>query len=495
LRLIRLFARTSGLGAAVLALFAAVGCGYGGHRTVVNTTGSYSNSSLNGTYVYEIHGFPFSSPYREIGAFTADGAGNITAGSDDSSVNSGGLPVTYTGSYQVFNDGTGFLQFNNTALGGTITLAIAVESSSKIKLIEADPFINSIGTAELQTSTTAPAGTFAFRLHQEQAAPDTSKFSSDVGIVNISGTSVTGGAFDENLGGSSTQLTITGGNFSAPGNMGRGSATITDNGPFSTTLVYYVVNSGKLILLVTNNGAIGSGTAEAQTGAVGNGLSGNYAFGSAGDDGFAPAGTATVGSLTASGGAINPYTFDAMQDGNYSNGTDTGTLSASGNGRVAVTLNSNSPEVFWMVSPSRAFFLIEDPNRVEDGTADLQTAASFSNSTMKGQYALAMGGIDLSNISFGDLSRVGLMQFDGTGTLALAEVANSSITGAGAQPPAGGDLTGTYQIDNSTGRIVGNLSNNTSQLGLAMYAVSGSQAYAMQAVPMGVTSGTVSLQH
>jgi len=494
LRLTRLLTRTSGLVAAVLALMVAVGCGNGGSRTVVNTTGNYTNASLNGTYVYEIHGFPFSGVYREIGAFTADGAGNITAGSDDSSVNSGRLPVTYTGSYQVFNDGTGFLQFNNTALGGTVTLAIALESSSKIKLIEADPSVNSLGTAELQTSTATPSGTFAFHLHQEAAAPNTSKASSDVGVVTISGTSVTGGGFDENLGGTPGQLSITGGTFSAPGTMGRGTATITDNGPFSTTLVYYVVNSGKLVLLVTNSGAVGSGGAEAQSGAVGNGLSGNYAFGSTGDDGFAPAGTATVGSFTASGGAINPYTFDAMQDGSYSKGTDTGTISVTGNGRVAVALNSNSAEVFWMVNPGRAFFLINDPNKIEDGTADLQTVVSFSNSTMKGQYALAMGGLDLNGGQ--DLSRVGVLQFDGAGNLAVAEAVNGSNSGAGAQPPAGGGLKGPYQIDSSTGRITGSVSNSSNNpLDLAMYAVSSSTAYVLQADTGTVTSGTVSLQH
>src|SRR5262249_237310 len=113
---------------------------------------------------------------------------------------------------------------------------------------------------------------------------------------------------------------------------------------------------------------------------------------------------------------------------------------------------------------------------------------------MEGQYALGMGGIDFN---FGqDFSRVGLLQFDGSGSLALAELVNASSLGVGAQPPQGGGLTGTYQIDSSTGRIVANLSNSSGPLGLAMSAVSGSQAYVMQAVPAGyVTSGTVSLQH
>src|SRR5215475_4171182 len=102
-----MLARTSGLGVAILALFATVGCGYGGSTTVVRTSGGYSAASINGTYVYQLRGDSVNGRYREIGAFTADGAGNITAGSDDSSFNSGGLAVTFTGSYQVFGDGTG----------------------------------------------------------------------------------------------------------------------------------------------------------------------------------------------------------------------------------------------------------------------------------------------------------------------------------------------------------------------------------------------------
>ena len=218
--------RTSVLGAAVLALFAATGCGYGGN-TIIHTSGNYSNASLNGTYVYEIHGEPVSGFYREIGAFTADGAGNITAGSDDSSVNAGGLPVNFTGSYTVGNDGTGFITFNNTGLGGSITLAITLVSSSKIELMEADSFA-ATGEANLQTSTAAPSGTFVFRLHEEASAQNQNSQASEVGGASISGAAVTGGQMDQNLGGTSTLLNLTGGTFSAPGTLGRGTATITE---------------------------------------------------------------------------------------------------------------------------------------------------------------------------------------------------------------------------------------------------------------------------
>ena len=474
----------------MLGLFAAIGCGNGG-TNIIHTTGNYSNASLNGTYVYEIRGDSLGGFYREVGAFTADGAGNITAGSDDSSFNSGGLPVNFTGSYTVGNDGTGFVTFNSSAVaqGGAITLAITLVSSSKVELMEADFFADSVGTAELQTSTAAPNGTFVFRLHQEAAAPSPTVSASEAGAFTVSGGSVSGGAMDENLGGTSGQFGITGGTFNSPGALGRGTATITDNGPFSTTLIYYVVNGGKLILLVSNSSAIGSGRAEAQTVGVGAGLSGNYAFGSAGDDAFI-AGTATVGALSASGGAINSYTFDAMQDGSYSNGTDSGTYATSIDGRVAVTLNSNPSEVFWMVSPSRAFFLINSGAKVEDGTADVQTVNSFSASTMNGQFAMVMDGVAAA-----DLARIGPMNFNGSGKLTLAELVNDFSTGNGAQPPNGGGLTGTYQVDSSTGRIVGALSNSGGGLDLAMYAISGSDAYVLQTDTGTVTSGTVSLQH
>jgi hypothetical protein len=485
----------SGLGAAVLALFVASGCGNGGSTTIVHTTGNFSNADLNGTYVYEVHGDSQFGPYREIGAFTADGNGNIIAGSDDSTLAGN---ISFTGSYQVFSDGTGSITFNNSGLGA-INFAITMVSSSKVDLMEGDFFADGGGTAELQDSTAAsstPNGTFVFRVHEFANAAAPTKSASQVGAINISAGNVGGDRLDQNLGGISSQITLTGGTFTAPSGMGRGTATITGSSSFSKNLTYYVVNSGRLILLVTDLNAIGSGEAEVQSGAVSNGLSGNYAFGSRGDD-PTPGGiaslSATVGNLSANGGAITSYNFDAMQDGSYFNGSDTGTYTTSADGRTSVTLNSESPEVFWMVNPSRAFFLINSGSDVEDGTADLQTVNSFTTSTMKGQYAMVMDGVDLNGGQ--DLARVGALVFDGMGNVSLAELVNGSGTGVGAQTPVGGGLKGNYQVD-STGRITATLSNPSNPpLDLVMYAISGSDAYVLQVDVGTVTSGRVSLQH
>ena len=69
-------------------LLATVACGSGGGNNIIpSPSGNFSNASLTGSYVYQVHGFDGSGfPYRQVGVFNADGSGHITAGSDDSSV-------------------------------------------------------------------------------------------------------------------------------------------------------------------------------------------------------------------------------------------------------------------------------------------------------------------------------------------------------------------------------------------------------------------------
>ncbi len=471
----------------ILSLIAAAGCG-GGNVVLPNPTGTYSLASLKGSYVYQIHGTSNLGPYREIGVFTADGGGNITGGSDDFATG-GVVSNTITGSYTVAGDGTGFLTIGPTALG-SLTFGITLTSTSKLYLMEADVLLDGAGVAELQSSASvAPSGTFVFRLHQVVAGLGLNPVA-EVGSLTLTGGAVTAGNIDQNLGGTSSQLTLTSGSFNSPNALGRGLASFTDSTSAVTSLVYYVVSPTEMALLVSNAGTVGSGSAEAQTGAVGNGLSGSYAFGSRGDFGNLYDSAATVGQLVASGGTITSYMNDAMQLGSYSNASYTGSDTTQPNGRVAVSLNSGGvQEVFWMVNPSRAFFLVNDPSRVEDGTADLQTVGSFSAATIKGQYAMVMDGIDLTPEI---LARIGTAQFDGSSKLAINELVNASGTVSGAQSP--GAIGGTYTVS-ANGRIAGTLSGQTGPLTLVLYAVSASDAYALQVDGETNTSGTIELQH
>jgi hypothetical protein len=493
--------------AGLASIFAAIGCGSSGN-VIAHQTGSYSNASFKGSYVYQMHGFVVSStgslsPYREVGVITADGNGNITAGIDNANVQGTGAPASQstslTGTYSIANDGTGQLLLNATALGtllssSQITFAVTLASSSTANLMEADFFINGSGVANLQDSTAAtstPTGPFVFRLHDDANAQAASE--SEVGLLNISAGSVTGAA-DEGLVSSANSLTISSGNITAPNSSGIGTITFTDSSSVTTSLIYCVVNSSKFVFLPATAGVVGSGSAEAQSGTVSSGLSGTYAFGSRGDDlSSGVGGVATVGEFTASGAAISSGALDAMDDGNYAGAvTFTGTAAASpsAQGRVAATLSAGPTMVLWLVSPARAFFLFENEGAAEDGTADLQTGSSFSAATITGQYALVMDGLDFVNGQA--LSRIGTLQFDGSSKITLVELSNGSGTGSGAQNP--GTLGGNYQVGGS-GRITTQITGtNGSGPDMVMYAVSSSQAYALQTDSGENTSGTIQLQ-
>jgi hypothetical protein len=511
--------KISGFLAGVVSLAVAVGCGGGAGVILPQPTGNYSNGSFKGSYVYEIHGFlgdQNNSPYREAGVITADGAGNITAGIDafsSTALTAGPIQSStpVTGTYAIASDGTGQIVLRATGLGSIatvsqISLAVTLASASKADLMEADAFASGAGKAELQDPaaiSNAPSGTFVFRLHQEMNA-QSSASSSEVGFFSLAAGSLTAGSMDQNLFPvSSSSLTFTAGTFSNPSSFGSGTATLTDSSPFQANFLYYIVNSGKLVLFASNSASVGSGSAELQSGAVGNGLAGTYAFGSRGDDFNFYSGVATVGQFTGSGATITSGSLDSMQDGSpdpsfpqsvaFSGTPTAGSNNPSPEGRVQVTLNTGQPLIFWMVSPSRAVFLVDTPTlSAEDGTADLQTGSSFSSANFKGQFALVMDGVDQPfNALIEGLARIGTLQFDGASKLTLVELANASQSGTGASNP--GAMAGTYQVD-SSGRFTGSVSNGGGGLDLVGYAISDSQAYMLQIDPGTDTSGTVQLQ-
>jgi hypothetical protein len=188
--------------AGLTCLIALTGCGNNSGFTLPHPTGSYSNASLKGSYVYQVRGASLTTglPYREGGVFTADGAGHITGGVDDFAGNSASgssttLSGTFGGSYTVNSDGSGSIFLGPTLLGSVgqssgsqVGFAITLVSSSKVQLIEGDAFAIGAGTAELQDSTAigaAPAGAFVFGVHQEITASANQAPASQVGGMTI----------------------------------------------------------------------------------------------------------------------------------------------------------------------------------------------------------------------------------------------------------------------------------------------------------------------
>ena len=491
-------------------LLFALGCGSNG----TNVPGPYSKSSLNGTYVVRLSGNDAfldnanneqDESYTETLILKADGAGHLTGVEDFNSSRfgfSGGN--TFSGTYDVAHDGNGSMTINFTGgSSGQINLSITLASTTKFYVAEADAFINfsanATGVGVLQSTSTsaltaAPTGTFIMRAHL------TSLSEAHVGaLASASGTTVTGTLDVLRSGQLLPQLTLTNASFSAPDSNGTGTLTYTENGTVTTAYRYYIVDANTFWLMESDTGLLGTGTAEKQaTGALS--LAGNFAFGSSGDT-ATTGGVRSVGVFSASGGSITAGTLDSVQD-NVStlNQPFTGNYTEGANGRVTVSLVPTGgaaimiPEVFWMVSNSRAYFLIDTNTKVEDGTLDMQTQNTFAATDFKSQFGYAMV-MDGYLASTGFLTRIGTLYPDGNGNLALNEEVNSlvfppppTLPGSVNDPPT---LNGTYQVG-SNGRITGVI--NTLSSNLVGYMVSPGQVYWLQNDTGAEISGQLTLQ-
>lgn len=493
----RVISSIFGVFAPGLLLFA-LGCGSNG--TFVPVKGPFSKGSLKGSYTYALYGFDTTgASFSEAGVFTADGNGNITSGTDDFNENGsfGSNPIT--GTYNVLPDGSGLITFTLTGVAppNTFQFAINLVSTSQLYLAENDLFANGAGVADLQVPsaiTTTPSGMFALRVHAYQT------LNGPVGTIGqvVSTAGVVQGTANILRSGALTAVTLTG-QFGAPDATGRGQFKYTDSATnISTNYQYYIINPTTVRLLGTDASVLSQGRLEGQSGVPFSGmsLSGNYAFGSVGsltanDGGL----SRTVGTFTASGGGVSTGTFDSVVNGIVlsNNAVESGAYTVNANGQVQLTLNPSGGapvnEVLWLVSPSRAFLLVNDPTKVEDGTVDLQRSSSFSNSSLNQQSAIYMEGVVInSNL----LTRVGTFIPNGNGGVTLNEVVNAFTpsTGAILNMPS---LSGTYTVG-SNGRVTGTFNASPSNIGFVMYLLAPNTGYILQNDTGVQVSGQLALQ-
>jgi hypothetical protein len=199
---------------------------------------------------------------------------------------------------------------------------------------------------------------------------------------------------------------------------GNGTFTLTDGSSFN----YYVVNSDKFYIMSnSSSGSLEIGQAESQVAPAGGfspaALPGSYVFGSSGDTSITgSAGIHSAGVFTTDGngniqsgsstvpGAVD-YVQDATINSNLAVSGGTYTLASTGRGTINLTLTGGtiSPQIFWMVGGTRAYFLANNTAAVEDGTLSLQQGAPFT--ALSSQAAFVMDGFD---IAFKD--RVGLFK-------------------------------------------------------------------------------------
>ncbi len=199
---------------ATLAFLAACGSSNNGTTNPIPPpSGNFSNSNLNGTYVFTVSGTDSNgAAYAMVGTITADGTGgngkgNITAGTfdindiDTSSFTSGPIPdATVTGTYSVSVDGRGQSVLNSNISGfPTITLDFVLSTSSHGLVTEFDSFGTGSGTLDLQAAGVTPSGSYAFGV--SGATYSGSPFATAGNFTLGSGGAITTGAADFNDGG------------------------------------------------------------------------------------------------------------------------------------------------------------------------------------------------------------------------------------------------------------------------------------------------------
>lgn len=159
----------------LLSLAVLAGCGSGGTTAVPPPSGSFSDSNLNGTYVFAVSGTDnFNGfPYAMVGSFTADGSGGIKSGTlditdaDTTFFTSGPIPnspIAGNSSYSIGVDGRGHAALGTSTPFGTITLDLVLADSSRGLVSEFDNNATGSGTLDVQTAGTTPTGSYAFGL-------------------------------------------------------------------------------------------------------------------------------------------------------------------------------------------------------------------------------------------------------------------------------------------------------------------------------------------
>lgn len=378
------------------------------------TVSTFDSNFAAGTYVLQAHGVDSSfNPYQIAAAIVLDGKGNITGGEQTANYASTGslADTNLSGNYFIGNDGRGTITIDTKdfSIGGNgvETFALVYLSSSRalisqMDLLTAATGVSAAGTMDLQASTVAPSGGYAFVI----SGTDVVKtypvaFGGVLNIDSRNTISGTGSVVDEILGKEVNALALgISGSLTPPDQLG--SFTLNLDAPFgsankviSLQFTGYIVDATHISLIETDT-ASGSATAFglAAGSAIGQGnatgtfttnasLSGTYVFGIPGTDlsefnglyGFiaTPATSTAAGLFTADGAGnltsgftdtfldLNTYqgTLANPQTGAQISAPFTGTYSvdSTGTGRATSTAITFNPEPKGTYLPTLFFYL------------------------------------------------------------------------------------------------------------------------------------------
>jgi len=429
----------------------------------------FSALSLNGHYAFSFTGVDSNGEFLGAGSFQADGHGHLFNGAEDFN---GGTGVTqdlgFSGSYSVGIDGRG-----SASLTTGDTLKFVLTKSGNAVIIEFDNIGVSSGTADPQDpgAFVNLQGNFAFQLSGLStmgAIADVGQFSAD-GAGNVFN-----GREDVNDTGRFSSFTFNG-NYTAVDSTGRGTVTLHNNDGTTNQFSYYIVAADRVNLISLDFVPAFLGVARlqsSQTFSTGS-VSGFYVFSESGPvstDQFQ--GNATLfnaaGVFFADGGGNFSGRQDSNNGGNVNENANTsGSYSVASSGRGTATIDG-FPYVFYVVSPSLAYFMNTDSGGVLTRTIQSQPAITFDTSSFQGNFGLLLSGEDLINTT--SVAMSAQMFADGSGTLSGTEDVNDN-----ANLSANIALNGTYSVE-ADGRGSGSINGPHGTLTLHFYMISFDQA-------------------
>ncbi len=526
---------------AIVLLFLAtlIGCGSGSSRATPPPSGAFTNSDLNGTYVFSIVGQDatgFGGFIAIAGTFTANGQGGITAGTitvnDPLQGTLSGQPVT-SGSYFVGVDGrpsstNGLLTLQTAAATFVFDFVLSSNTHGLITLYDPNNGTGS-GTFSLQasvTQTSIDAQSYAFNLSGVQF----------ISATNVQNSFATVGAFTTDANGNIGQTTsgfqdvnqnglaicppatgcqITSGSLVLSAVPGK--ATLTSSaGTFGFDV--YPVDSTHLKFVETDASVVMAGDAFSQSTSV---PTGNNVFTLAGFDALAngPFTAAGILDFDGNGNVVSDSVEDINDFGAVSevgsaagNSTITGSYTGLTSGRSMITLvgfangtngGTCSACQFAAYPSIGGLQLLEiDDGGNTSGVAYAQSATSLpSVATGYGMNLSGFNGVEEDDIAEFTLNNnsftSGHIDFNDDGQLTFGQnfsstfAADSTVASRGTVTPGthGFNLT-TYVVDAATVVFV---ETDNNQVGLGSMVSQGSSvksnAAAQHLVVMKVAAG------
>ena len=425
-----------------------------------------NNAALNGNYTFTFSGLTgnggVSSVFASVGRFTADGAGNLTNGElDTNTVGGGGAAQAFTGTYSIGADNRGVMTLNFG--GSSAKLAFAMLANSNAQFIEFDA---SGGAGTIGSGTMEKADTTAYSTGSITGdyAFGAAGFDNGYNRAAIEGrfTSYGTGALSNAAGdvngyGTDYPMTFTAANYAVSNTAtGRGTMTLafTFGGtPDTMNFVFYVVNSGKLFVMesdtVTTATPLLNGVVVQQQipagGFTNASLNGNLVISLTGHSACGTVGglpKTVVGLLTTNGSGALSLTYDE----NFCSAPNSvtgaaGTYSVTRNGRASIAIGGYAL-VAYLVKPNQVFLFVSDVN-VLFGVGEPQAAVSFTNTSLKGAYAV----LAANPVGYG--VEVFSAEFTANGASPTGTMTGTEDVGAASRPNPGVAFNATYSISPS----------------------------------------------